>query len=670
VRELIAASCDCAGSESRKAYLRCAKSVIKSAVAAGNLPPKCRRTARRCEARSTCGRKGASVCCVPKRTGRIKALVKGPGSKCRGTVCASPAYAADACNSDGTCAEARRGLRSFRSVQKVFTQSCALQSCHSPFARQGGLVLSSEEVSHASLVGRPSTHVEAQAAGLLRVKPGDPENSFLIRKMNGQGPGDPMPQSGGSLPDPVVDMISQWIARGAHTTEEECPSGAGGEGGPNRRDPGVPLLCDPDDGPAGDFVWQPEPPLEVPAPNDGIQLYAPPRDVAPGQEWETCYAVKLDTATIKANLGVSGTPVIRSQTYRMHEGSHHLLLYMYTGNDPDGWPDGYFPCQAANCVNPGDCPADSERILPIGGTQVAGTRYEVAYPQGVGIPLLGLNPVIIINEHYTNPFQPPQPIYGEAWLNIYFYPPGQFRAVLDGIFAVNAVDLIVEPYETRTISQIWQPRNILTRESVDAAVFQLFGHMHKRGQLFQIDFVKDGKCSVSQRLCGRDSDCACKPYQTTCTAGQTCVRGPTAEDTTVYHTTDWDAAPILDFPAPYFPVTRDQGLRWTCTHVNGIPGDPTYPPKICHEGCEACGWDPTLGTCQFCPTLARPRIYWNSAAQSCWENDDEGGHAVPDAARVYNVGDPMPLVFGLLADDDMCNMFGYFINGEDLANLE
>jgi hypothetical protein len=684
VRELVAASCDCAGSDSHKAYLRCAKSVIKAAVKAGNLPKECLRTTRRCEARSTCGRDGAMVCCVSKKTGKLKALVKGGNAKCRGTVCPGPAYAADACNSDGTCAKSRRGLKSFRSVQKVFTQSCALQSCHSPFARQGGLVLDSEEVSHASLVDRPATLAAAQAQGLLRVKPGDPDNSFLIRKLRGQGPGDPMPQSGGPLPDPVIDMISQWIARGAHTTEEECPSGTDDA---DRRDPNVPLLCDPDDGPTGSFVWQPEPPLEVPAPNDGIQIFAPRRDVAPGTEWETCLAVKLDTAAIKAAIGVSGTPVIRAQTYRMHKGSHHLLVYMYTGSHPDGWPSGYIPCSAANCVNPGDCPEDAGDILPIGGTQVAGTRYEVTYPQGVGIPLLGQNPVIIVNEHYTNPFQPPQPIYGEAWLNIYFYPPGQFRAILDGIFAVNSRDLIVEPYETRTISSIWQPRNILNGDPVDAALFQLFGHMHKRGTLFQIDFVKDGKCSVSQNLCGRDEDCACKPYQTTCTPGQTCVRGPSAEDTTIYYTTQWDAAPVVDFPRPYFPVNHDQGLRWTCTHVNGVAGDPEYPPKRCTEGCAACGWDAASRTCRFCKTLARPRLFWSTTAQACIDpgscsnagtcrNDasttctvDSDCDKVADPPRVFAEGDPMPLVFGLLADDDMCNMFGYFINAEDLANL-
>ena len=44
--------------------------------------------------------------------------------------------------------------------------------------------------------------------------------------------------------------------------------------------------------------------------------------------------------------------------------------------------------------------------------------------------------------------------------------------------------------------------------------------------------------------------------------------------------------------------------------------------------------------------------------------------AVPDATpRIFALGEPMPLVFGGLADDDMCNMFGYFISQADLTKL-
>jgi hypothetical protein len=102
-----------AGSDRHKAYLRCAKSVIEAAVKAGNLPKECSRTTRRCEARSTCGRDGAMVCCVSKKTGKLKALVKGGNAKRGGrgahelrascrvawrAPCPGPAYAADACN--------------------------------------------------------------------------------------------------------------------------------------------------------------------------------------------------------------------------------------------------------------------------------------------------------------------------------------------------------------------------------------------------------------------------------------------------------------------------------------------------------------------------------------------------------------------------------------------
>jgi len=666
VRELVAAACDCVGAASPRKYVTCAKAVVKGAVRRAELSRSCRGAVVRCEAKSTCGRAKANVCCVTSPKGKVKALMV-RGTKCpkSGNLCQNRVALVDACTDDGTCTR-RRGIRSFKSVQRVFQTSCALGSCHSTFARKGGLVLETEDLSYASLVDRPAAHPEA--TDLLRVKTGDPGASFLIKKLRGEGPGESMPDTGGLLPDPVIEMIADWIARGAKSTKDECKSPG----------PGEESLCDDEPIATGDYTWAPLPPLEVPAPGTGVQLYLPPRDVPSGQEWEMCYAFRAGKelppwAETAAAVGMppGQLPAISKQVYRMHPGSHHLLLYAYIGAHPEQFADGYFPCQAANCVNPADCPIDADGIdgpgtedddnalvLPIGGTQVAGTRYEVTYPPGVGVPILTPNSVLIVNPHFTNPFQPAQAIYGESWLNLYFHPPGEFDTILDGIFAVNAVDLLVEPFATRTISRIWSPRSILGGASVDANVFQLFGHFHKRGIEFQIDFVKDGKCSGRNRLCGRDSDCACAAYEGNCVAGQTCVKGPTAEDTTIYYTTAWDEAPIIDFPEPYFPVKATEGLRWTCTHRNGIAGDPSYPPKKCHEGCQVCGWDPGTRTCKFCPTEAAPFLDWNVASQECYAGDTPRPEVIP---RTFAEGDPMPLVFGLLADDDMCNMFGYFI---------
>jgi hypothetical protein len=633
-RSVVAAACDCSAAKSHSQYVQCAKQVVRSAIRDASLQRTCKGAVLKCESHSTCGRAKTNVCCVMSPKGTVKAR-QVHGAKCPGNLCDHPMALADACTNEGACAR-RQGIRSFKSVQKVFQASCALPSCHSTFARQGGLVLDTEDVSYKSLVNRPADHPEA--GGILRVKPGDPAGSFLVQKLRGQGVGDPMPQAGGPLADPIIKMVEDWIQRGALSTAEECKAPS----------PGAESLCDDSDVVTGDYHWAPLPPLDPPPATEGIQLHIPPRNVDPGKEWETCYAFRpgRDMATwtdIAAQVGLPAgqLPIIRQQVYRMHPGSHHLLLYTYFGAHPEAWPQGYFPCVAANCINDSDCPSDSGQFtIPIGGTQVAGTKYEVDYPEGVGVPVLGENSVLIVNPHFTNPFQPPQETYGEAWLNLSFYKPGEFKVVLDGIFAINYADLFVEPYQTRTMSRVWQPHSILGNTAVDAAIFQLFGHMHKRATEFTIDYVRGGACSGNGKPCGRDDDCH--------PAGQTCARSAGAEDTTIYYTTAWDLAPIVDFPKPYFSVKHDEGLRWTCTHTNGIEGDPAHPPKKCAEGCSACGWDAASRTCIF-----------TRGVQLGFDQ----------APRTYNEGDPMPLVFGQLADDDMCNMFGYFINQADLAKL-
>jgi hypothetical protein len=51
---------------------------------------------------------------------------------------------------------------------------------------------------------------------LIRVIPGDPDDSFMIRKLEGTQPlGDRMPQGGPYLPQSTIDVIRQWIANGA-----------------------------------------------------------------------------------------------------------------------------------------------------------------------------------------------------------------------------------------------------------------------------------------------------------------------------------------------------------------------------------------------------------------------------------------------------------------------
>jgi len=90
---------------------------------------------------------------------------------------------------------------------EVFTEICS--GCHPPNAsmdlRAGH--------TFASIVNVNSSEQPA----LKRVKPGDPDNSYLIRKLNG-GPGisgSRMPQGGPALPPSQIQRIRDWILAGA-----------------------------------------------------------------------------------------------------------------------------------------------------------------------------------------------------------------------------------------------------------------------------------------------------------------------------------------------------------------------------------------------------------------------------------------------------------------------
>lgn len=96
---------------------------------------------------------------------------------------------------------------------EVFTPICS--ACHTgptSNALPSGMNLSSAADSFAALVGVASIQVPA----LNRVEPGNPDDSYLIRKLEGtQSVGDRMPQGGPFLDQETIDTIRQWITDGA-----------------------------------------------------------------------------------------------------------------------------------------------------------------------------------------------------------------------------------------------------------------------------------------------------------------------------------------------------------------------------------------------------------------------------------------------------------------------
>ena len=98
----------------------------------------------------------------------------------------------------------------------VFTPTCAVSGCHTGPAGgnlPAGMGLSTADASFTNLVGVTSL----QQATLLRVAAGDPDNSYLVQKLEGTAAsGARMPLGGGALDQALVNDIRQWIADGAN----------------------------------------------------------------------------------------------------------------------------------------------------------------------------------------------------------------------------------------------------------------------------------------------------------------------------------------------------------------------------------------------------------------------------------------------------------------------
>lgn len=92
----------------------------------------------------------------------------------------------------------------------VFTPRCV--ECHAGANAPQGLRLEDAQTSYDHLVNVFSS----QSPTLFRVEPGDPDNSYLVHKLEGtQSVGNRMPNGRPPLPAETIAVIRQWIADGA-----------------------------------------------------------------------------------------------------------------------------------------------------------------------------------------------------------------------------------------------------------------------------------------------------------------------------------------------------------------------------------------------------------------------------------------------------------------------
>lgn len=97
--------------------------------------------------------------------------------------------------------------------RSIFDGSCAVTGCHIGQSAFGSLDLSSADRAFENLVGVPAT----LNPELSRVEPGDPDNSFLIIKLEGGARlvGSQMPLDRPPLGAAQIQLVRDWIAAGA-----------------------------------------------------------------------------------------------------------------------------------------------------------------------------------------------------------------------------------------------------------------------------------------------------------------------------------------------------------------------------------------------------------------------------------------------------------------------
>ncbi len=124
-----------------------------------------------------------------------------------------------ACAGDGTGLDDIGGdeVTLSQDVQPIFTGNCVFSGCHTGSAPQEGMSLG-EGQTFSNVVNVAAR----QLPGMSRVTPNQPDNSYLVHKVQGThldvgvgGSGSRMPLNRSPLSQSDIDLIRAWIQAGA-----------------------------------------------------------------------------------------------------------------------------------------------------------------------------------------------------------------------------------------------------------------------------------------------------------------------------------------------------------------------------------------------------------------------------------------------------------------------
>jgi hypothetical protein len=345
--------------------------------------------------------------------------------------------------------------------QKILSTSCSLNGCHLSESddafRQHGLVLAGS-VAYKNLVNVAPFNLNAKNDGLVRVKPGNPEESLLFHKVHGNNDhhhvgdyGNPMPLGLELLTVGQVEFIKQWIEAGA----------------PEKGAVADPALLD-------DKTLQPEnfEALTPPEPGKGLQLTIGPFKVAPQFERELFVYKKL---------GNDEDIFVNRIEIKMRRNSHHFILYDFNEEFPS-----YFTPVLNNIrdIRNTDGSYNVGNMIPMAyHVFVSGTQtpyFDYSLPAGVVIPFKA-GAAIDFNSHYVN--KGDDEIDGEVYVNLHSVPAAQAKKIAKSLNLANQ-NLSLPAKQKTTVTKSFTFGNKIS-------ILSLTSHTHQLAEKFVIK-IKGG----------------------------------------------------------------------------------------------------------------------------------------------------------------------------------
>lgn len=345
----------------------------------------------------------------------------------------------------------------FTKVYNILQTNCASASCHGATSPNPLKFSGTEQDVYDHLVNVLPTNAAAQQRGDKLVKPGYPDNSFLVRKMNHglYSQAGLLANEGNSMP-PVSaisakdrELVRQWILYGAPMTEaidnesaiEEFYNGGG-----------LPRIES----------------LAPPAPGQGFQIYLGTLFIEPGQEYEI---IKKQEIPLGDSLEIVGIEC------SMNPFSHHYGVSIFRNPDfASDAPEGIRPI-----TNLGDALDFFYNSSYVAGAQSA--HNETFLPAGTAFRW-DIGTTLNLNYHIYN-YSNTGVLPAEAYINFYTQPRGIAAHHMETatIMQANPFSLFLQPNgqdTTFTMSHFENNSNKIMN------VWLLNSHTHSRGKDFDM----------------------------------------------------------------------------------------------------------------------------------------------------------------------------------------